>query len=212
MPMQRTAPERKLRIPKTTKPEEKAESQVDTSGETPGAAARAMHARANVPGFSRVVLEGLVSFAEFLLITIIGFAVHFIYIARVQGYAQPYLIGVPCVAAAAVLALQSADLYRISALRSFPAEGLRLVGALTSVFAGALVLIFFLKLDAVFSRVFMLTWYGGSLVGLSVERAGVALLVSRLIHSGRLARRNRDRRWRRGGRCVAQSTGGATEI
>ncbi len=106
-----------------------------------------------------------------------------------RGYAQPYLIGVPCVAAAAVLALQSAELYKISALRRFPADSFRLAGALTFVFAATLVLIFFLKLDEVFSRVFMLAWYGSSLVALCGERAALALLVDRLIQTGRLARR-----------------------
>ncbi|MEJ0051993.1 MAG: undecaprenyl-phosphate glucose phosphotransferase [Methylovirgula sp.] len=172
-----------------TEPVDKAPPAADMSSEALAAAARAMQSSNSVPGLSRVVLEGLVRCVEFLLIAAAGFAIHFFYIARTQGYAQPYLIGVPCVAAAAVLALQSAELYKISALRRFPADSFRLAGALTFVFAATLVLIFFLKLDEVFSRVFMLAWYGSSLVALCGERAALALLVDRLIQTGRLARR-----------------------
>ncbi|MEW6438737.1 MAG: undecaprenyl-phosphate glucose phosphotransferase [Pseudomonadota bacterium] len=166
-----------------------AASDPEVSGETLAAAARAMQSGANVPGFSRVVLEGLVRFAEFLLITAAGFAIYYFYIARTEGYSQPYLVGVPLVAGFAVLALQSAELYKISAFRRFPVDGLRLVGAVTVIFAIALALIFFLKLDAVFSRVFMLAWYGASLAALAGERALLALLVDRMIRTGRLARR-----------------------
>ncbi len=172
-----------------TEPADKTASDAEMSNEALTAAARTMQSGSNVPGFSRVVLEGLVRCVEFLLIAAFGFAIHFIYIARTQGYAQPYLIGVPMVAGAAVLALQSAELYKISALRRFPADGLRLAGALTFVFAAALVLIFFLKLDEVFSRVFMLAWYGSSVAALCGERVALAFLVDRLIQTGHLARR-----------------------
>ncbi len=161
----------------------------DVTAETLASAARTMQSGANVPAISRVVLEGLVRFTEFLLITAVGFAVHFIYLAHSQGYGPQYLIAMPLVSALAILAIQSSELYRISAFRKFPADGPRLAGAVTIVYGSALALIFFLKLDAIYSRVFMLAWYLGSLAALGGERALLALIVDRLIRSGRLARR-----------------------
>jgi Undecaprenyl-phosphate glucose phosphotransferase len=175
-------------LQKADSPETSPTSGAATS-ETLLAAARAMQSGTSGPSVSRVVLEGLVRVTEFLLITAVGFIVHFFYLAHTQGYTAPYLLGVPLIAAFAVLAMQSSELYRISAFRRFPADGLRLAGAITVVYAMALTLIFFLKLDDVLSRVFMLAWYGGSLVVLGGERFALALLVDRLIQSGRLARR-----------------------
>src|SRR5579863_9466353 len=175
-------------VQKTEAPETPAPSDSATA-ETLAAAARAMQSGTNGPALSRVVLEGLVRIAEFLLVAATGFAVWFFYLARSHGYTQPYLIGIPLVAAFAVLAIQSSELYKISAFRRFPVDGLRIAGAVTIVYAIALTIIFFMKLDDVFSRVFMLAWYVGSLAVLSGERALLALLVDRLIRSGRLARR-----------------------
>jgi Undecaprenyl-phosphate glucose phosphotransferase len=162
---------------------------VGMSEEKLAAAGRAMQAGTSPSSISRVVLEGLVRVVEFLLIAATGFTIHFVYLARAHGYAEPYLVGIPLVAAATVLAMQSAELYKISAFRQFPADSLRIAGAVTITFAAALALIFFLKLDEVFSRVFMLAWYGGSLVALGSDRALLALLVDHLIRTGRLARR-----------------------
>jgi Undecaprenyl-phosphate glucose phosphotransferase len=168
---------------------DEASNNIDMTEEKLAAAGRAMQAGASPSSISRVVLEGLVRIVEFLLIAAAGFAIHFVYLARAHGYAEPYLVGIPLVAAATVLAMQSAELYKISAFRQFPADSLRIAGAVTITFAVALAFIFFLKLDEVFSRVFMLAWYGGSLVALGGERAMLALLVDHLIRTGRLARR-----------------------
>ena len=161
----------------------------EVTAEKLASAARAMQSGANVPAISRVVLEGLVRFAEFLLITAVGFAVHFVYLAHSEGYGPQYLIAMPLIGALSVLAIQSSELYKISAFRKFPADGLQLASAVTIVYGSALVFIFFLKLDTIYSRVFMLAWYLGSLVALTGERALLALLVDRLISSGHLARR-----------------------
>jgi Undecaprenyl-phosphate glucose phosphotransferase len=166
-----------------------APADADMTAEKLARAARAMQSNTNVPAISRVVLEGFVRFVEFLLITAIGFAVHFIYLERSQGYGAQYLIVMPLIGALSVLALQSWELYRISAFRKFPADIPRLVGAVTLVYGCALAFFFFLKLDAIYSRVFVLAWYAGSLAALASERALLALVVDRLIGSGRLARR-----------------------
>lgn len=157
--------------------------------ESLAAAARAMQSGTSGPAVSRVVLEGLVRFTEFLIIAAVGFAVYFLYLERTHGYLQPYVVGIVLVAAFAILGIQSSELYKISAFRRFPADILRLVGAVTVVYAVALALIYFLKIEDLFSRVFMLAWYAGSLAMLSAERVLLALVVDQLIRTGRLARR-----------------------
>lgn len=152
-------------------------------------AARAMQGSATVPALSRVVLEGLVRIAEFLIVAAAGFAVHYIHVVRFEGYQAPYMAAIPLIAACCVLALQCAGFYRISAFRNFPRDGLRLIAGITLVYGVALAAVFFLKLDAVFSRIFVLAWYGTSLVALSIERGLLKLIVNNLFATGRLARR-----------------------
>jgi Undecaprenyl-phosphate glucose phosphotransferase len=150
-------------------------------------AARAMQCSPATPAVSRVVLEGLVRVGEFLLIVAAGLCVDFI--APSGGHAAYLIIGIPLIAAGVVLALQCAGLYKISLLRNFPAKGLRLVAGVTFVYGMALAAIFTLRLDAAFSRVFMLAWLASSLVVLSCERTALALAVDKLIRTGRLVRR-----------------------
>jgi Undecaprenyl-phosphate glucose phosphotransferase len=178
-----------LSDPQNAKHDDAKAADSEATNETLAAAARAMQSGSDVPAVSRVVLEGLVRGVEFSLIIAVGFVVHLFYLARLHDPSQPYVIGVPLLAGFAVLAIQSSELYKISAFRRFPADCLRLFGAMTIVYASALALIFFLKLDDLFSRVFMLAWYGGSLGVVLGERALLALLVDRLIRTGRLARR-----------------------
>jgi Undecaprenyl-phosphate glucose phosphotransferase len=154
------------------------------------AATRDLHGSVAPPVISRVVLEGLVRIAEFLLISLAGVCAYVIYGAPARGHVPlDVYIGLPLIAACAVLAIQCSGLYKISLFRNFPAKGLRLVAALIFVYGIALAAILTLRLDAVYSRAFMLAWFGSSLVALSAGRTALALAVDKLIRTGRLVRR-----------------------
>jgi FlaA1/EpsC-like NDP-sugar epimerase len=66
---------------------------------------------------------------------------------------------------------------------------LRLVGGLAGVFAAALTVVFFLKLEGTFSRVWLVIWFVSALAALLMARVAFFALVRHLTLSGRLERR-----------------------
>ncbi|MFZ1960382.1 MAG: undecaprenyl-phosphate glucose phosphotransferase [Methylovirgula sp.] len=172
---------------------QKSEFRRDLPGEADRllAAARDLQCSPTAPVISRVVLEGLVRMAEFLLILLTGLGVYFLSAAPSRGHNEPYLVflALPLIAAGAVLAIQSSGLYKISVFRTFPAQALRLAAGLACIFGAALVVGMSFRLEAVYPRSFLLAWFGCGLLALGCERIGLALFVDRLIRTGRLVRR-----------------------
>ncbi len=139
--------------------------------------------------YSPIVLAGLVRLIEFLLLAAAGFAVHEIHVAPLWGHAVAYLIGTPAMAFLAVVTLQALGLYHVSALRTPVRHGLKIAAGWTFVFVTALAGVFFLKLDANFSRIWLAGWYLSGLGLLFVERFAVAALARTLTQQGKLDRR-----------------------
>jgi Undecaprenyl-phosphate glucose phosphotransferase len=139
--------------------------------------------------YSPIVLAGLVRLIEFLLLAAAGFAVHEIHVAPLWGHAVAYLIGTPGMAFLAVITLQALGLYHVSALRTPVRHGLKIAGGWTFVFVTALAGVFFLKLDANFSRIWLAGWYLSGLGLLFVERFAIAALARTLTQQGKLDRR-----------------------
>ncbi len=138
---------------------------------------------------SPVVLAGLWRLAEALLICLCGVVVYALYIQPQLGWQPAYAVAVPAGAITAVAALQSFDLYAIAALRAPGAHLLRLVAGWTIAFLIGFAIVFFLKLEGVFSRVFMLGWYAGGLLTLFVARLALSWWIARMTRSGFLDRR-----------------------
>lgn len=155
------------------------------------AAARDLQCSPAPPVISRVVLEGLVRMAEFLLILLVGLGVFFFSAVPSHRHDSSYflLLGLPPIAAGAVLTIQAIGLYKISIFRTFPAKALRLAAGLACVFGIAFVAIANFRLETVYPRAFLLAWFCCGLVALGCERTALALLVDRLIRMGRLVRR-----------------------
>ncbi len=172
------------------RPDPAAERKMKANLEGLQAVARDLHCAPAAPVISRVVLEGLVRVAEFLLILLVG-------LGFLAFYATPSphagwlhnSIGLPVIAAGAVLAIQCFGLYEISPFRNFAANLPRLVAALVCDYAVSIAAIFSLSLEAVYPRSFMLAWFAGGLVAIGAERMVLALAVDRLIRTGRLVRR-----------------------
>jgi Undecaprenyl-phosphate glucose phosphotransferase len=165
----------------------------DTRSETERflSAARDLQCGPAPPVISRVVLEGLVRMGEFVLLLLAGLGAHFLtaHQSHQQDLSYLFLLGLPVIGAGAVLAMQSFGLYKISIFRTFPARALRLTAALACVFGAAFVAVVSFRLEPIYSRAFLLAWFGCGLAALSCERTGLALLVDRLIRMGRLVRR-----------------------
>jgi Undecaprenyl-phosphate glucose phosphotransferase len=139
--------------------------------------------------YSRVVLTGCVQFLEFALVTLTGFLVHLAYLAPSYGIEPGYLVTIPSVAAFTVVIFQLLGTYRISALRFYSKESLRISCGWALVFLMSLAVVFFLKLDGVFSRVWLSSWFLLGLAALIAERAILSLYIDHLTKTGRLERR-----------------------
>jgi len=141
------------------------------------------------PGYSAVVLAGLVRAAEFLLIVATGFLIHRLYVAPANGYEPAYFLIVPAVAMLSVLAFQMLRTYHPTAFRQPLRQVFRIVGGWACVFLVVFAVMFFLKLDGVVSRVWVAGWFLVGLLTLAVERTLLSRIVLTLVRSGRLDRR-----------------------
>ena len=141
------------------------------------------------PAYSRIVFQGIVRLVEFVMTASIGLMLHQWHVAPVRGTEIGYIIALPVVSAAAVAMFQMFGLYGIGALRSPVPAGLRAGAGWSLVFLTALAAVFFLKLDFVYSRLWLLGWYVFGFLALMAERAIVSRIIAALTASGRLERR-----------------------
>jgi Undecaprenyl-phosphate glucose phosphotransferase len=141
------------------------------------------------PALSPIVLAGLVKIADFLVVATTGFLVHAAYVAPQESLAAAYVFAIPAVALAAAFAFHIVDTTSISTFRRPVTQGLRLLGAWSGVILLALATVFFLKLEGVFSRVWLIGWFVTGLSTLLLERALVSAVVAHLVRIGRLERR-----------------------
>ncbi|MBV8850033.1 MAG: undecaprenyl-phosphate glucose phosphotransferase [Methylobacteriaceae bacterium] len=139
--------------------------------------------------FSPIVLAGLTRMVEAILIAASGVFVHAFYVAPVWGYEPAYYVAIFGMTVLALLVFEALDINHVGAFRAPLYQGFRLACGWTFVFLVALAAIFFLKLDSVFSRVWLLSWYVGGLVLLLLVRGVVSGIVHYLTSIGSLDRR-----------------------
>ena len=152
------------------------------------ALAESMSGQSSAPAYSPIVLSGLVRIVEFSLIVLTGLLIHSFYVAP-TGSAAIYYIAIGLIAALTIVVFQALDINQVGVFRAPVQQGLRLVGGWTLVFLAALAAVFFLKLEGVFSRVWLLSWFWLGLVVLLIERGALAVLVRHLTARGQLDRR-----------------------
>jgi Undecaprenyl-phosphate glucose phosphotransferase len=138
---------------------------------------------------SPVVITGTWRLAESALIIVAGAAVYWWYVLPQIGWQSAYAAGVPCLALIALLMLQAWDCYEIHALRAPVANAPRLAAAWAMTFLVAFAIVFFMKLEGVFSRVFMAAWFLGGGAALLAARALLSLKIRDMTAAGRLDRR-----------------------
>ncbi len=138
---------------------------------------------------SPVVVSGLWRLAESLLIVAVGAAVYALYVVPQIGWQGSYAVAIPALTLIAVVALQSVGSYEIAALRSPVSHAPRLAAGWGMAFLVAFAAAFFLKLEGMFSRVFIATWLIAGFGILLAARLAVSLKVRRMVAAGRLDRR-----------------------
>jgi Undecaprenyl-phosphate glucose phosphotransferase len=142
-----------------------------------------------VQAVSSVVVAGMWRIAEAVLLAIVGFVVHALYVYPQVGWEVAYAFAIPGIAVAAIFSFQAFEAYQIEALRK-PLRFLpRILAAWMLVFLLAFTGVFFLKLEGVFSRVFMASWFWTGLVLIMIGRLLLAVKLRWMTRDGRLDRR-----------------------
>ncbi|HEX5777787.1 MAG TPA: hypothetical protein VFY21_03010, partial [Xanthobacteraceae bacterium] len=70
------------------------------------------------PAISQVVLAGVVRFAEFTAVSLLGLVIYWLYVNHPAGFAWEYLGAIIAVSTAAILTFQAAELYDTVAMRT----------------------------------------------------------------------------------------------
>ncbi len=154
-----------------------------------GALAARIAARPVAPAISQVVLAGVVRFAEFTAVALLGLVIYWLYVNHPVGFAWEYLGATIAVSTAAILTFQAAELYDTVAMRTHVHQLSRIALCWTLVFLVALAISFFARLDDVYSRVWAGTWYLSGLFMLFAGRLTLSALVRHWTRMGRLVRR-----------------------
>lgn len=138
---------------------------------------------------SPIVLAGAVRMAEFALIVIVGMAIFAAYLPSGEGLYWRYQAATLVIAALAMLAFQTADIYQVQAFRGYEKQYMRLASAWSVVFMIAIGASFFAKAGDMFSRVWLGSFYVCGLATLIFSRNMLFFLVRRWTREGRLTRR-----------------------
>ena len=138
---------------------------------------------------SPIVLAGAVRMIEFALIVIVGMVIFAIYLPSGEGLYFRYQIATLGIAALAMLAFQTADIYQVQAFRGYEKQYMRLASAWSVVFMIAIGASFFAKAGDMYSRVWLGSYYVAGLVVLIFSRNMLFFLVRRWTREGRLTRR-----------------------
>ena len=138
---------------------------------------------------SAIVVAGLWRIGEAVIISLVGVLIYWSYISDQTGLRQAYAIAIPLITLLAIFTLQAFELFQIAVLRAPLANAPRLLTGWTLVFLIAFTVVFFLKLEGVFSRVFMAAWYGIGLGVIVCARIVLSWKIRRMTRQGLLDRR-----------------------
>lgn len=141
------------------------------------------------PAMSAVVLGGSIRIAEYVILSLIGFAIYGYYVYPNEEFFWRYAIASFGAPAAAIVAFHIADTYDVLALRRAISSFARLTLAWTAIFLIAFAFQFFFRLEGLYSRVWTASWYFTGLAALFAFRIFIAAKVRQWTREGRLVRR-----------------------
>src|SRR6266851_7475393 len=146
-------------------------------------------AEPTAPAWSPIVVAGTVRMIEFGLTTLVGLAIYLGYVVPIEGFAWRYVGATLGIAALAMLAFQTADIYQVQAFRGYEKQYFRLASAWSVVFLIAIGATFFAKVGDHYSRLWLGSFYVAGLLALIGFRRALFLLVRHWTREGRLDRR-----------------------
>ena len=141
------------------------------------------------PGYSPIVVAGIVRLIELVLVVATGLAVYLSYVVPNDGFEWYYVGTVLGIAVLSMLAFQAADIYQIQAFRGHEKQYMRLVSAWSVVFLIAIGVSFFAKAGDQLSRVWLAGFYVAGILILVGFRRSLFLLIRHWTRQGRLDRR-----------------------
>lgn len=138
---------------------------------------------------SPLIIITLSRIVELICIFAISLMIYFFYVKPTGGHISPY-IGASALGALLYLAtIQAMDGYQMQTMRKYIMQFTKVFLGFTFSIAILLVLGFFAKISGEYSRVWLGSWYFGTLAFLFVFRGWVTYYVNKLTHNGRLERR-----------------------
>ena len=141
------------------------------------------------PSYSSIVVAGVVRMIEAGLIALIGFALYGIYVLPANDFAWRYPAAIAATASVAVLAIQTAGIYRVQSFRSRSGQYARLIAAWSVTFLALSAVLFFGRWQEMFSRVWLISFYLIGMVTLVGFRIVLFGVVRHWTREGRLTRR-----------------------
>ncbi|MEQ1651913.1 MAG: undecaprenyl-phosphate glucose phosphotransferase [Hyphomicrobium sp.] len=139
---------------------------------------------------SPTVVRGCVRLSDFLIVSVLGLVIAHMYIDEtgVLGNTR-YITSVLLTGASLVATFELLGLYTLRVLSSFVKKMPAVVLGWTVAFAALVASIFFLKIGAEVSRVWLATWYFAGAVALVAGRVTVAWMMRGWAKNGRLYQR-----------------------
>src|SRR3954468_9777930 len=169
---------------------------VDGAGERPAERRRRLSPAAPAvtnqkvpPAYSPIVIAGAVRVADFVMLSLVGIAIYFGYVARLSGFNWQYIAAIPAMAAAAVMCFQAADIYEVQVFRGQLKQMTRMISSWAFVFLLFIGASFFAKLGGEVSRLWLSAFFFMGLAALIAERWILRSMVRRWAREGRLDRR-----------------------
>jgi Undecaprenyl-phosphate glucose phosphotransferase len=139
---------------------------------------------------SPTVLRGVVRLADFLIVTVLGLCIANMYIDETGVLSNTrYITSVVATGLTLVAALELLGLYSVPVFSSFVEKMPRLVLGWTIAFAALVATVFFLKIGADVSRVWLATWFVAGAFALVAGRLVTAWKMRSWAKSGRLYQR-----------------------
>ncbi len=145
--------------------------------------------KTNNSSLSPILVTGIVRLLDFLVISITGVTVYWVYLLPKIGLANYYIFAIPSMGITTLIILQILDMYNIGSLRAVIKQGAKLVTGWALSFMLAFALFFFTRIETEFSRAFFGAWFFIGLACLIVERILAQIYIKKLTLAGRLDRR-----------------------
>ncbi len=150
--------------------------------------ARRMVAQAFGPGYSPIVLAGIVRLVEAAVMLLIG-VLCFRWRILADGGFSGYFSLISGISLFAILTFEAADIYHLRAFRAYAKAGVRLALSWSAVFLVALTLLQLTGYRNSFSGVWFGSYYASGLLALIAFRYGLSVLVCRWTLQSRFERR-----------------------